>query len=211
MSGLREKTEQEKFWEKEYAEDYIHKNSKFDHQLGAQAWRKMLGCKASEIETFLECGCNIGRNLFQLGIVLPSAKASVIEISKPAFDHVSAHFHLDKSFNGPILESNFPEECFDLVFSMGVLIHIQPEDLLATMGMMWRYSKKYILMGEYFNRTPVMIEYQGQKNKLFKRDFEKLFVENFKCKIVDYGFHWGHIYDSAGFDDVTWWLFEKTK
>jgi hypothetical protein len=20
---------------------------------------------------------------------------------------------------------------------------------------------------------------------------------------------WGHIYDVAGFDDITWWLFEK--
>ena len=54
-----------------------------------------------------------------------------------------------------------------------------------------------------------MIEYQGQKDKLFKRDFGKLFIENFDVTVVDYGFLWGHIYDKAGFDDVTWWLFEK--
>ena len=28
-------------------------------------------------------------------------------------------------------------------------------------------------------------------------------------ELVDYGFFWGHIYDAAGFDDITWWLFEK--
>jgi len=28
-------------------------------------------------------------------------------------------------------------------------------------------------------------------------------------ELVDYGFLWGHIYDSAGFDDITWWLFKK--
>jgi hypothetical protein len=64
-------------------------------------------------------------------------------------------------------------------------------------------------MGEYFNRTPVSIEYQGKRDQLFKRDFGKLFIENFEVNLIDYGFLWGHIYDSAGFGDITWWLFEK--
>jgi hypothetical protein len=54
-----------------------------------------------------------------------------------------------------------------------------------------------------------MLDYQGEKDKLFKRDFGKLVVENFSVKLLDYGFLWGHIYDSAGFDDITWWVFEK--
>ena len=54
-----------------------------------------------------------------------------------------------------------------------------------------------------------MLDYQGQKNRLFKRDFGKLIIENFPVKLLDYGFHWGHIYDAAGFDDITWWIFEK--
>jgi hypothetical protein len=54
-----------------------------------------------------------------------------------------------------------------------------------------------------------MIEYQGQDNKLFKQDFGKLFLKNFKVNLVDYGFLWGEVYDNGGFDDITWWLFEK--
>jgi hypothetical protein len=54
-----------------------------------------------------------------------------------------------------------------------------------------------------------MIEYQGKKDRLFKRDFGKLFIENFDVKLVDYGFLWDHIYDAAGFDNVTWWLLQK--
>ena len=77
------------------------------------------------------------------------------------------------------------------------------------MSSMYDFSQKYILIAEYFNRTPVMIEYQNQKDKLFKRDFGRLFVENFPVKLVDYGFLWGFVYDEAGFDDITWWLFEK--
>jgi hypothetical protein len=119
------------------------------------------------------------------------------------------NMEIQNSFNGSILESELNGDTFDLVFSTGVLIHIHPDNLLDNMQRMFLYSKKYILIGEYFNRTPTMIEYQGQKDKLFKRDFGKLFIENFDVTVVDYGFLWGHIYDKAGFDYVTWWLFEK--
>lgn len=73
----------------------------------------------------------------------------------------------------------------------------------------YNYSNKYLLIGEYFNRTPVMLDYQGEKDKLFKRDFGKFVIENFPVKLLDYGFLWGHIYDAAGFDDITWWLFKQ--
>jgi pseudaminic acid biosynthesis-associated methylase len=199
--------EQQNFWAVDYAKDYIKKNSEFDHLLGIEAWRKMLG-KADGIESVLECGCNIGRNIKFLNEVFPSATKSVIEISKPAFEFVTQQYGLDHAFNGSILEANF-EKTFDLVFTMGVLIHIHPDQLLTNMRKIFVSSNKYILMGEYFNRTPVMLTYQSQEDKLFKRDFGKLFIENFPVTLVDFGFLWGHLYDSAGFDDVTWWLFEK--
>lgn len=202
-------SEQEKFWATTYADDYIKKNSQFDHKLGSEAWEKMLKETQGGVSNYLECGCNIGRNIEQIKLVLPDAKPSIIEISEPAFKFVTARYDFEHAYNGPILDSEFEEESFDLVFTMGVLIHINPDQLLDHMAKMFGYSRKYILMGEYFNRTPMSIEYQGEKEKLFKRDFGKLFIENFKVKLLDYGFLWGHIYDSAGFDDVTWWLFEK--
>lgn len=127
----------------------------------------------------------------------------------PAFEFVTQKYSLDQAFNGPIENSSFDNGTFDLVFTMGVMIHIHPDNLMRIMGKMFDYSSKYILMGEYFNRTPVMLEYQGEKDKLFKRDFGKLFIESFPVELVDYGFLWGYLYDNAGFDDITWWLFEK--
>lgn len=199
--------EQQSFWANEYADEYIKKNSSFDHRLGVACWKTMLA-RANNISSLLECGCNIGRNISFLETALPDAKKSIIEISKPAFDFVNEHFMLEQSFHGSIIDSDF-KETFDLVFTMGVLIHISPDDLIPNMRKIFGYSSRYILLGEYFNRTPVMIEYQGQRNKLFKRDFGKLFAESFPVTIVDYGFLWGHLYDNAGFDDITWWLFEK--
>lgn len=200
--------EQQNFWAKSYAEDYIKKNNVFDQKLGAKCWENMLS-NAEGITSILECGCNIGRNIGFLNVILPDASKSIIEISEPAYNYVSSHFNLEKTFNGAIVNSNFTEREFDLVYTMGVLIHIHPDDLLTNMRKMYEYSGKYILIGEYFNRTKVMIEYQGKKDKLFKLDFGKLFINNFDVTLIDYGFLWGHLYDSAGFDDITWWLFEK--
>ena len=197
------------FWASTYADEYIKKNSAFDNVLGAEAWGKMVNKIKGDVGNYLECGCNIGRNINQIQFILPAATPSIIEISEPAFKFVSTRHHFRNAFNGAILDSTFDSEEFDLVFTMAVLIHINPSQLVENMEKMFKYSKKYILIGEYFNRTPVSIEYQGEKEKLFKRDFGKLFMENFSVKLVDYGFLWGHIYDKAGFDDITWWLFEK--
>jgi len=199
--------EQQDFWATTYATDYIEKNSSFDGKLGADCWRTMLS-KSNNVNTILECGSNIGRNVGFINAVKPEAKISIIEISEPAYTFVTSHFDLDQSFNGAITEANFVKT-FDLVFSMGVLIHIHPDDLLKNMQKMYDCSSRYVLIGEYFSRKQEMIEYQGESNKLFKSDFGKLFLDNFTVKLVDYGFLWGHIYDAAGFDDITWWLFEK--
>lgn len=200
--------EQQGFWKEEYAEEYIRKNSNYDPKVGVECWDKILK-KTINVNSILECGSNIGRNIGSLNTILPNAKKSIIEISKPSFDIVTRNYDLDKAFNGAILDSGFNKNSFDLVFTSGVLIHIHPDEVLANMKKMYEYSNQYIMLGEYFNRTPVMIDYQGQKNKLFKQDFGKLFIEEFDVTLLDYGFLWGHIYDVAGFDDITWWLFEK--
>ena len=200
---------QEQFWAQDYARDYIARNSGFDADLGALAWQRMLAKAERPIRNFLECGCNIGRNLHQLARALPEAAPSVIEISTPAFEVTAAEHPLVHAFNGPILDATLPEQAFDLVFTMGVLIHIHPDQLLQHMARMHAFSSRYVLMGEYFNHTPTQITYRGQADRLFKRDFGKLFHDNFDVQVVDYGFLWGTEFDAAGFDNINWWLFEK--
>jgi pseudaminic acid biosynthesis-associated methylase len=208
MNANQELNSQESFWAMDYAQEYIRKNSVFDNELGGTAWKIMLQ-KCEPLERYLEMGCNIGRNINQIKEEFPNIRPSIIEISKPAFDFVSQRQDIEFAFNGPIDSSDLPKEYFDLTFTMGVLIHIHPDYLLGSMQKLYSYSKRYILIGEYFNRTPVSITYQGKDDKLFKRDFGRLFINNFKVRLVDYGFLWGYIYDKAGFDDINWWLFEK--
>jgi pseudaminic acid biosynthesis-associated methylase len=203
-------TPQVDFWKNKIVESYVRDNSVFDRQLGLVAWERILSkIDKSGILSYLDCGSNIGRNIALLRNVLPSASANIIELAKEPFDKCVKDFQIDKSFLGSIKDSTFDVK-FDLVFTSGVLIHTNPDDLLETMSRMYEMSSRYILIGEYFNRTPTMIRYRDEDDKLFKRDFGKLFLENFKCKLIDYGFLWGHEFDAAGFDDVTFWIFEKT-
>jgi len=200
---------QDAFWTDDYAEAYRLKNGEFDNELGRQGWAKILA-KAELIQkTYLEVGCNIGRNLDQLSILDPGLKPSAIEISPKALEIVRSRHALRQSFCGPAQEASFAKGEFELVFTCGVLIHVPPEDLLDVMTKMHQWSSKYIVIAEYFNRTPVSIEYQGRPNLLFKRDFGAMFADSFDVRLVDYGFLWGRIFDAAGFDDITWWLFEK--
>ncbi len=200
--------EQLDFWKNRYAKSYREKNSAFNVELGVEGWEIMLK-GIDGMNNILECGSNIGRNIGFLEKIYPNVEKTIIELSPDAFEIVTQKYPVINSFNGPILESNYRKGSFSLVFTIGVLIHINPNDLLDTMQRMYDYSNEYILIGEYFNRTPVMIEYQGEQNKLFKRDFGKMFIDNFNVELVDYGFLWGYIYDSAGFDDITYWLFKK--
>jgi pseudaminic acid biosynthesis-associated methylase len=202
--------EQQMFWKEKCTREYIRRNSNYDFELGVKGWEKILNkVKKDEIGNILECGSNIGRNIKLLNEVLPNAKKSIIEIAEEPFEFVTSQYDIDHAFNGSIVSSNLPINYFDLVFTNGVLIHIHPEEVLSNMKKMFDYSKKYIIISEYFNRTPVMIEYRGELNKLFKSDFGKKFIENFDVELIDYGFLWGYEFDNAGFDDVTFWVFKK--
>lgn len=201
-------TEQEKFWKGSFMEKYMIRNSVFDEFKSMEAWTKMLK-KTSDVKTILECGANIGRDLIYLSRIFPKAKMSLIEINTRVFNVANQRLKTEYAFNGSIANSSLPKNHFDLVFTSGVLIHVAPENLIENCRKMFNYSKKYILIAEYFNKTPVSIDYYGRKNILFKRDFGRFFVENFQVDLIDYGFLWGNEYEKAGFDDITFWLFKK--
>lgn len=204
------RNEQEVFWAKEYSKNYILKNSKFNEELLLSGWGQIL--KKIDIPvSILECGANVGRNINAMEQIFPSASKSAIEISLDASKILEKNFTTLDVYNGSILECTFEKSKFDLVFTMCVLIHINPDELLANLRKIISYSNKYVIIGEYFNRTPVSITYQGEEDKLFKRDFGKYILENFgdQLELLDYGFLWGHIFDDGGFDDVTWWVFMR--
>ena len=73
----------------------------------------------------------------------------------------------------------------------------------------YKSAKKYILIAEYYNPSPSVIEYRGFKNKLFKRDFAGELMDLYPdLQILDYGFvyHRDQFYPQ---DDINWFLLKK--
>ena len=100
-------------------------------------------------------------------------------------------------------------KAYDLVFTKGVLIHINPDELSQVYDLMHKTSRRYLMVAEYYNSTPVEIPYRGHSGKLFKRDFAGEILDRFSdLELVDYGFAYHRdIYFPQ--DDITWFLMEK--
>lgn len=102
-----------------------------------------------------------------------------------------------------------PSTTWDLVFTKGVLIHINPEKLPQVYDLMYSSSSRYVLLAEYYNPSPTQITYRGQNDRLFKRDFCGEMLERFPdLHLVDYGFVY-HRDPNFPQDDLTWFLMEK--
>ncbi|MBQ7477739.1 MAG: pseudaminic acid biosynthesis-associated methylase [Selenomonadaceae bacterium] len=202
------KTEQEAFWAGEFGDKYISRNS--EKELFAakiSLWSKILQ-KGETIENCLEFGPNIGMNLKALGILFPHMDMYGVEINKNAAEECGK---LERTtvYNESILEFS-SEKKFDLVFTCGVLIHINPDELVSVYDKMYQFSRKYIVICEYYNPSPVEIPYRGNKGKLFKRDFSGELMDRFRnLKLVDYGFLY-HRDNHFPMDDLTWFLLEKS-
>ena len=108
----------------------------------------------------------------------------------------------------PILEFE-SDRRWDLVLIKGVLIHINPEELLTVYDKLVSACAKFILIAEYYNPSPVSIPYRGHSNRLFKRDFAGEIMDRHPhLTLVDYGF----VYRRDPLfpqDDITWFLLKK--
>lgn len=204
------KTEQEYFWSGEFGNDYINRNS-YEDLLPSyiSKWANWIS-KTSGINSCIEFGANIGANLLAIRTILPKCELNAIEINEKACTEYLSKFVEKKNiFNGSILDYNIDRK-FDLSFICGVLIHINPDVLPQIYEKLYNASSKYIIVAEYYNTTPVAIDYRGNKDKLFKRDFAGEIMDKYPdLKLVDYGFLYHRDNYFSENDDISWFLLEK--
>ena len=73
----------------------------------------------------------------------------------------------------------------------------------------YSFSKKYILLSEYYTPTPVIASYMNYENRLFKHDFASEMMDMFPdLSLVDYKSIYHHDPVSPN-DDCTWFLLKK--
>jgi pseudaminic acid biosynthesis-associated methylase len=202
------KTSQEQFWAGEFGSNYISRNED-DKILASNLnfFAKALK-QAGKIQSCHEFGANIGMNLRALKLLYPDVNLSAVEINPEASKILSEFIGNENVYEGSIFDYPLSSQ-FDLSLIKGVLIHINPDMLEKVYQKLYEASKKYILVCEYYNPTPVAVNYRGHSDRLFKRDFAGELMDKYTdLVLVDYGFAYRR--DPAfPQDDITWFLMEK--
>lgn len=208
MSSSDYATPQESFWAGQFGSEYIGRNDS-SQLLAANLnfFTKALK-QAGRISSCIEFGANIGMNLKALQLLYPGIALHGVEINPDAAKQLRMLIGEENVYEGSIF--NYPAvDMVDLALIKGVLIHINPDMLPAVYEKLYTASRRFILVCEYYNPSPVAISYRGHADRLFKRDFAGEMMDKYPdLALVDYGFSYRR--DPAfPQDDITWFLMEK--
>ena len=205
------KTPQLDQWRGAFGDAYIERNraDAARLQVTTALWAKLLGRLAGDPpRSILEVGANVGANLHCIRR-LTDAGLWAIEPNERAREALvkSGVAPVSHVLDGVAQDIPMPDGSVELAFTSGVLIHIQPSDLLAACREIHRCTNKYIICNEYFADQPEEKLYRGEAGLLFKRDFGSFWLDNFPdLVVVDCGFCWRR---TTGCDNSTWWIFKK--
>ncbi len=201
----RDTTEQarlEELWSGDFGDAYVDRNAEAERGR-ERFWRELL--EGIEPASALEVGCNVGGNLRWVAESVPSVTG--VDVNEKALERLAERVPGATGVLASGTGLPFEDGDFDLVFTMGVLIHQSTEELPAMMSEVVRCSSRWVLCGEYYSEQDVEVPYRGHRGALFKRDYGRLYAEAHpELHQVDQGF----LPASEGtWDDVTWWLFDK--
>jgi pseudaminic acid biosynthesis-associated methylase len=198
--------EQEFFWKNDFGNEYTDRNNEELIKNNINLFNNIF--KNININSLFEIGCNRGLNLFAINNINQNISLNGLEINEKAYNILLNQKLCNKLYNESIYTFNV-EYKFDLVFTKGVLIHINPNKLDIVYEKMYNLSNKYILIAEYYSRDVREINYRGNKNKLFKRDFCGEIMDKYKdLRLIDYGFVY-YRDNNYPLDDISWFLLEK--
>ena len=208
MKPMTYATPQEQFWAGEFGTAYIERNQG-DKLLAANLdfFVKSLR-QTRRLGSCIEFGANIGMNLKALNLLYPALQSHGIEINDDAAAQLAQTIPTDHVFNQSILDFK-PERSWDLALIKGVLIHLNPEVLPTVYDKLVAATGRYLLVAEYYNPSPVTINYRGHTDRLFKRDFAGEIMDRHpQMQLLDYGFCYRKDPNFPQ-DDITWFLMEK--
>lgn len=200
-------TEQEKIWVGAFGDDYVDRNQSAGQLSAKTALFARILSRASGVSSVLELGANVGLNIRAFKSLLPVAELAAVELNEKAFTELSKIPNVT-SWHESIFTFKVPRT-YDLSFTSGVLIHINPDKVPEVYAKLYESSSRYILVSEYYNPTPVEVLYRGHTGALYKRDWAGEMMDRYPdLHLVDYGFQYQR---DAIFpmDDLTWFLMEK--
>jgi pseudaminic acid biosynthesis-associated methylase len=206
MSDARPEAPLEQLWAGDFGDRYIERNKDADSGR-RDFWAAQIA--ALDAGSALEVGCNFGGNLRWLAELLDAENVAGVDVNEKALELLRERVPGVDARLSPGASLPFEDDSFDLVFTMGVLIHQDPATQLEPMMReIVRCSRRYVIAGEYYADDPTEVPYRGQEGALFKQDFGALYLRLFpRLRLVSEGYL-GE--DDGRWDDVTYWVFEQT-
>lgn len=184
MHDFQENFQQRSFWSSEKGEEYMNRNltlenvnQRYVEQLGISV-EGILSEFFSDIDReteILEFGCNVGLNLEGLknigfkkltGVEINENVCKLAKERNPSFNIINSS-----------IENFKTNKKYDLVFTSGVLIHINPKSINSILTKILSFSKKYIWGLEYFSEEISEVSYRGSQDICWKQNFPEKFKE----------------------------------
>ena len=179
-------------WAGEFGDEYLARN-RVDWRARIPFWKAMID--ATGARSVYEFGCNAGWNLSAIRRAYPDVVCSGCDINESAIRQaIRAGLEVDDS------PSALGKS--ELVFTAGVLIHVAPDDLNDLMQRIADASTDYVLAVEYSAPAEQAIDYRGNKDMLWKRNYGALYMD-MGLELIQKG------PAGKGFDQCTYWLLRK--
>jgi pseudaminic acid biosynthesis-associated methylase len=195
---------QEALWSGEFGDHYLERNR------GAGTSREPFWSAlhaAHPFDSVLEVGCADGGNLRSLARLVEPSRIYGVDINALAVRELRGALPDVNAVQGSAADLPFRDGFVDLAFTAALLIHQPPDVLPTVMNEVVRCSRRYVLCGEYHADGVEEVPYRGQRDVLFKRDWGALYEELFpELRLLERSFQ---SRADSGWDDVTFWLFEK--
>ena len=188
------------WWTGKEGDEYTHRNPRNTDEMREDYIEKYGMTRTEMNKEFLkdipgnikicEIGCNIGIQLdllVQLGFS-PSKMYGVEPNEEARF-----LLKLDQAeynvIDGTSMDIPFKDNFFDLVMVSGVHIHLSKKNLTKSMQEIYRVSKQYIFIFEYWSKHREEIEYRGKTSLLWKDNYNMLYQKLFKLKLIKEEFY----------------------
>lgn len=188
----------EQWWAGTAGNDYLERNQ-VDYKSRVPFWQSAI--EYCTPQTVLEVGCNRGHNLKAIQSIDPNIEVSGVDVNDKAVNEARSNGIQATLLPARSVGNVFERESNDLVFTAGVLIHVEPDELADVMRGIVDTSAKYVLAIEYEAEQATEIEYRGEMGKLWKRPYGKLY-EDLGLRLLAFG-------NAEGFIDCTYWLLTK--
>ena len=208
--------QQRNFWAGKFGDFYINRNKTIDEV--NESYEKETGVTVEKIfheffdkidrkSKILELGCNVGLNL-EILQKMGFSNLYGLELNKKALE-IARERYPKITFINSSIEVYESKMTYDLVYTAGVLIHINPSTLNSIIKKIVSLTKEYIFGFEYYADSLVEIKYRGYSNVCWKQNFPLLFQQlfNYIDVVKEEKFH----YKNKDLTDIAYLLRKKRK